>query len=217
MNILIIDDHELFAEGLKYLLLGIRENLNSTSDDNYLNWIEPSTDPIDLILLDYHLPGTDSQVVLTQLKQAHPETPIVIISGEESRAIIHQSIAHGAAGFIPKSSSQEVMIHALQLVLSGGVYLPIQAFDKRLDGSAESSKPAKPKLTFRQAEVVSLAIRGVPNKLIADRLEIAEGTVKAHLFAAYQILDVHNRTEAVFAAARLGFNIKELEPDSDIE
>ena len=150
---------------------------------------------IDLILLDHHLPDAKNGSALTKIKECFPKSIVVIISSEESRSVVLDTLDKGAAGFIPKSSTPEVLIAALQLVLSGGIYLP-SLITKEQHPGQESMK-----LTQRQWDVANLAVKGISNKVIAYELGIAEGTVKAHLFSAYKELGVQNRTEAVMVFA----------------
>lgn len=203
MKTLIVDDHELFSEGLKLLVCGIRPDINVAIANSCQAAVDlKSKGDFELVLLDHHLPDAVGLVALQQVRESFPRASIVVISSEENSKIIRDAIAHGASGFITKSSSKEVLISALSLVLSGGCYLPPQIL--------ETSKTPKPQpalhdlLTRRQQQVIELAIKGTPNKIIANQLRIAEGTVKAHLSSAFRILGVNNRTEAVIAVAKLG-------------
>ncbi|WP_423458283.1 LuxR C-terminal-related transcriptional regulator [Ottowia sp. VDI28] len=106
----------------------------------------------------------------------------------------------GAAGFLPKTASPEIMMGALRIVLSGGVYVPAQAI-------ASGSEMVLDRLTERQRAVLRLALKGMPNKLIGRELGLSEGTVKSHLSAAFRTMDVRNRTEALYAIAKSGARI----------
>jgi len=124
-------------------------------------------------------------------------------------------------GFIPKSSSNQVMLGALRLVLSGGVYLPPAALLH--DDNSVPLRPAGPAqaryggvtprdlgLTDRQAQVLALILQGKPNKLICRDLDLAEGTVKIHVAAILRALNVSTRTQAVIEASRLGLTVDAL-------
>ena len=144
---------------------------------------------------------------------------MVVLSGLEDPRQVRMAIERGAAGFIPKSSTPEIMIGALRLVLAGGVYLPAIALSD-LAHTSSLDKQAGPRqaaveaggshpgiagiLSDRQLDVLHRAILGKSNKTIARDLQVAEGTVKAHLSTAFRLLGVHNRTEAVYRAAQLG-------------
>lgn len=214
MKVLIVDDHELFREGLKFLLQDLTSDISfleagSCASACSLN----NAADADIILLDYYLPDTEGLSGIQQLQRTFKQAIIVVLSSEDKPEIIHQAISEGASGFIPKSSSQPVMIAALQLVLAGGIYLPPHVLRSTrpaqlLTNSESETDELGAILSGRQRSVLLSAIRGRPNKEIARELNISEGTVKAHLSSAYRQLGVSNRTEAVFAAAKHGVSIK---------
>ena len=167
----------------------------------------------DLILLDLNMPGLNGLDALAALRDAASDMPLVVLSGETDPRVVRAAIEGGAMGYIPKSSMPEVLIQALRLVLAHGVYLPPLVLDAAY--AAPAPAPALPQcastvlpgLTPRQMDVLRLVIRGKANKDIARELDLSEGTVKAHLSAVFQALDVHSRTEAVYAAAKLGLRL----------
>jgi len=213
LNILLIDDHALFRQGLKFLLTDLESDLLFTEADSCDQATSfDNCDNFDLLLLDYHVPGQLSGIfALTAIKQHFEKATVVIVSGEEDPDIIRSAIEHGAGGYIPKSTTPEVLIAALKLVLAGGIYLPAASMHV---GTVESS-PSKDantnisdiiqQLSDRQRETLFGALKGKPNKVIARELNIAEGTVKAHLSVAFRALGARNRTEAVYLAAQAGF------------
>lgn len=199
MKILLVDDHPTFRDGLKFLLSSLDANLefmDASTLDAALAFVEEQ--PIDLILLDLMLPGTNGLEAVRALKQAFPEPMLVILSGVEDNNVVYQSIDLGAAGYIPKASTQSVLVAALQLVLSGGVYIPA----KMLGGSGTVSpfwaREMLKGLSVRQRDALRRALQGKPNKTIAREMGIAENTVKVHLSHAYQVLGVSNRTGALY-------------------
>ena len=217
LSILLVDDHVLFRSGLKFLLEELDSDIQFLEAESCEAALSYGTDqPIDLILLDYHLPDSgEGFEALQKIKHQFEQATIVVLSSEDNPEIIRGAVESGAAGFIPKSSTPDIMIATLKLILAGGIYLPPTAMaqtskipDKKVTSSSESTEmdTLKSQLSDRQFEVLIGAIKGKPNKIIARELNIAEGTVKAHLSVAYRILDVKNRTEAVFKAAKLGFS-----------
>ena len=155
------------------------------------------------------MPGVLSLVYIG----AFEATRIVVLSAEEDPRQVRRAIDSGAAGFIPKSSTPEVLLNALRLILGGGIYLPPMALRGLADApeSSTSSHVSHERLvealSGRQLDVLNKAVLGKPNKVIARELGISEATVKAHLSAAFRVLGVHNRTEAVYTAARLGLRV----------
>lgn len=203
LKILLIDDHELFRAGIKLLLGDLADTLEfreAATRDDALKLA--AAGPYDIVLLDLHLPGVDGLELLASLRAIIEDALIVVLSAADDPALIRRAIDHGAAGFIPKTSTHAVMMAALRLALAGGTYLPPHA----LLAPRESPNVDQTlrHLTPRQVDALKLAIRGKANKVIARELDISEATVKAHLSASFRALGVNNRTEAVFAAAGAG-------------
>lgn len=208
LNILLIDDHELFRAGLKLLLADLAPSVHFAEASTCAQALEVVAGTrFDLVLFDLHLPGLTGVEALQTVRAASEDSLIVAISAEDDPSIIRQIIDAGAGGFIPKSSSHAVMMAALRLVLAGGTYLPANALFAApvVRPTPEPLAPLSLKnLTQRQIDTLRLAIHGKANKVIARELDISEATVKAHLSASFRALGVRNRTEAVFAAARIG-------------
>jgi DNA-binding NarL/FixJ family response regulator len=203
MKVIIIDDHELFAEGLRLLMAQLTDKANVTlrkSCEEVLS--DESLADTDLVLLDYNLQGISSLSYIARLRSFFDHARIVMVSSEDSRMVINEAIAAGSFGYIPKSSSSEVLIGALRVIMMGGIYLPPQALEQsveRINGDALS------RLSTRQREVFDLIVKGFSNKQIANKLNIAEGTVKAHASAIYEALNVNSRAEAIVVAAKIGY------------
>ena len=207
MWVLLVDDHAMFRQGLVFLLGDLDGGLQfmeAGSCEQALELLQGNS--ADLILLDMNMPGKQHLDALHSLLEADPGAAIVVVSGEDDPELIRSAIRAGASGFVPKASSSEILLAALRLILAGGVYLPPSMLEQApaTRATGTSAKPAADSLSDRQLAVLLLAIQGKANKVIALDLGIAEGTVKTHLSTAYRVLGVNNRTEAVFAAARLG-------------
>jgi DNA-binding NarL/FixJ family response regulator len=217
MRILVADDHALFRAGLVHFLkelddvVTIVEAVNFTQAFGALE----SEDEFDLILVDLLMPDMEAFTGLRNLRRRVPDVPIVVISALESRSDIMHAIDIGAMGYLPKSSSSEIMLSAFRLVLSGGIYLPPAVISDRYETPVEQRRESSGgrkrvsgvTLTQRQSEVLTLLARGKSNKEIARELGLAEGTVKIHITSILKALNVKNRTQAVIAAAELGDNI----------
>lgn len=213
MRVLIVDDHEVIWSGMR----GVVERLvlQHRPGDSFEGFCVRDVpgaqaldiDTLDLILLDYHLPGITGIEAMKALRARFEAPPIVIVSGDQRPDNIRQAIEAGAAGYVPKTMREPEMIAALGLVLAHGIYLPPMAL---LDvqpvvdtGDAQVANDAlhgfmAAELSPRQREVFARALRGKPNKVIARELGIAEGTVKVHLAMVYRALGVRNRTEAMY-------------------
>ena len=159
----------------------------------------------------------DGFEALRQVREEFPGIPVVVVSAYDQPELVTRAIDAGAMGFIPKTSSTQILLNALRLVLSGGVYLPAELL-RRHDsippiGPQLAANPAQLRdpreigLTGRQAQVLTLLVQGKPNKIICRELNLAEGTVKIHVTAILKALGVTNRTQAVIAVSKLGFKL----------
>ncbi len=215
MKLLVVDDHPLFREGLRHVLRLLENQVDIEEATNFDEAVKAvvGRHDLDLILLDLLLPGMKGYDGMRTLRESAPDVPIVVISAVEEREAVLESFRHGAIGYIPKSSTSEVMLSALKLVLAGGKYLPPVIAGESL---APETAPASgamygaaaladaPELTRRQREVLELIGEGRSNKEIAESLGLAEGTVKIHVTAILKALKATNRTQAAMVAAQLG-------------
>jgi DNA-binding NarL/FixJ family response regulator len=208
---LIVDDHHLFRQGLKYLLADLDPGIVFCEAENSEQALSfAGGEPVDLVLVDLHMPGALGMDALTRMRKAFESSSVVVVSSDDDPHVIRKAIELGACGFVPKSSTPQVLIAALRLVLAGGTYLPPHVL-LAWDAVPLPVAPAPPLpvqrpdgLSERQLEVLLKAVQGKANKAIAREMNLSEGTVKAHLSAAFRALGVQNRTEAVFAAAKVG-------------
>ena len=208
MRVLIVDDHPLFRQGMKALLLGLDATIDCSEAGNVETAVQLGVDGacFDLVLLDLGLPGLSGLDALAEIKRTFDSAAVVVVSAEEAPAIVRDAIAAGAAGYVPKSTDPSITLQALRLVLANGTYLPpvaLAGFESSAGQPAASTQPP-PQLSPRQLQILRLLLQGQSNKVIARRLDIAEGTVKAHLWAVYQALGVASRGQAMFRAHQLG-------------
>ncbi len=210
-TVLIADDHELFRDGLKMVLQHLAPGTECLAAGNHQDAlaIAKATESLDLILLDIRMPSMQWEEALAALIAQNPKVPVVMLSAMVDRQLITTAMRAGASGFIPKSSSSSVMIHAVNLVLSGGQYIPPLVLDDDLPPATQPDSlngdiPSASALTPRQMDVLRLVAQGMSNRDIAQTLDLSEGTVKLHVTAILKALGVPNRTSAVIAAARMG-------------
>lgn len=215
MKILLVDDHALFREGMRYVLQqlngGVPEILEAGTFPEGMK-LAGQHPELDMALLDMNMPGSEGAVSIRFFHQRYPHIPVVVVSGEEGRNHMRKVMDYGAMGFVCKSSTAQVMLNALNLVLSGGIYIPPQLL--RQPGEACGRGPEQVDrrsmhtneygLTQRQMEVLMHLAAGLTNKEIAETIRLAEGTVKIHVAAIYQVLHVGSRMEAVREAGKLG-------------
>jgi DNA-binding NarL/FixJ family response regulator len=208
MKILVVDDHALIREALHGVLRDLKpdaEILEAVDSRQAMQHVADHAD-LGLILLDLNLPDRDGFALLAELRQRYPAIAVVVLSAYNDRANVVRALDGGASGFIPKSAGREVMIGALNLVFSGGVYIPPEILGPQAP-AAPPPTPSAMGLTERQLDVLALMMQGKSNKAICRQLDLAEPTVKNHVTAILKALKVSNRTEAVVAAGVLGWNL----------
>ena len=227
MKILIADDHELFLNGLSFIL---KENINSPellSANSYTEVFDiiKQHNDIDLIITDLAMPGSDWLSAISKIHKLQPDTPIIIISAVFGKEILQQTLDIGVSGYIPKTSSNNLIISAINLVLAGGIYIPHDLLHSSTSNTIEKTNnidiltPLKnletttqqpqnsnnKKLTARQVDIIKCIAEGLSNKQIAHKLNLTEGTIKVHITIILKILNVKNRTSALIEATKMGY------------
>jgi DNA-binding NarL/FixJ family response regulator len=224
MKVLLIDDHPLILSALQSVIQGLGDNVVvSTADSG-----RAARDALrqesnqDLVLLDLHLGDMDGFELLAELRTKYPALPVVVISASDRTSDVIRAIDMGAMGFVPKRASNETLFEALQQVMSGGVYVPpmsmgadhqptlnaASALHQLRTEAIDHSYQTVPSLlqlglTPRQSDVLSLLLKGQPNKLIARELGLSVETVKDHVAAVLRSLGVNSRTQAVIAVSQI--------------
>ncbi|GAB3354124.1 MULTISPECIES: response regulator [Chromohalobacter] len=204
---IVADDHPLFRAALNQALRQVAPQAEIVEADT----MEATSDMVmrhpdaDLILLDLHMPGAHGFSGLIQLRGQSPEVPVVVISGSEEPPVVRRAIDYGASGFIPKSSSLDVIAEAIRQVLEGEVWLPEEMADVLGESNEDEARFAEAiaSLTPQQFRVLNMLNEGLLNKQIAYELNVSEATIKAHVTAILRKLGVHSRTQAVIAAQKL--------------
>lgn len=231
MKIVTVDDHALIRDGLKAILMSLEEgpSVLEAADGEGLRQRLAEHPDTDLILLDVQLPDCDGLDLLEEVTRTHASIPVIVLSAEHDPETITRALQIGAAGFVPKTSINKVLISALRLVLAGGIYVPPEAvlqprpIEHRMTapthhrGAASNDKPQHGQesrafgqrdvlgaLTDRQWDVFRLLLEGLSNKQICRELDLAEATVKVHVRAILRELGARSRAEAIVVAGRLG-------------
>lgn len=205
-KILIADDHSLVRDGLKQLVRTVSPRVEFLETTNCGQTLEAvaTTPGIDLVLFDLSMPDMDGFAALQRLTDSPMAVPVVVVSASEERREMQRALDLGALGFIPKSESNEVILSAIKLVLSGGIYIPPAMARISADPVLRAGLPAG-SLTVRQNEVLAGMMRGLSNKEIARELGLAEVTVKTHVSGILRVFGVSSRTRAVLAARKYGY------------
>ena len=219
MKFLVADDHELFLKGLEMVIASRYPRAKIITASNYTEIFEiiEKEDDFDAILTDLAMPGAVWNTAIQKIHDKQPDTPIIILSAIFDPEVVQKTIEIGVSGYLSKTASQHDILEALDIVISGGAYLPknlleVQNFKNEtemdtllLNALNETKGPENTKkLTSRQKVVLEAIASGKANKQIAYELGLTEGTVKLHVTAILKILGVYNRTAAVIEAAKLG-------------
>ena len=236
LSVLIIDAHPLMRDAVRMTMESIApgSRIDTAASFGEARRLLAGETPWDFALLDLNLPDCGDVDGLSALRELRPSLRTVVLSAATERAVILRCLGLGACGYIPKTYSSDAISHALRLVASGHVYVPLEALGRESvnEGRAAHDEPVRHLphrplhavrepaamgdkrpdphrlgLTDRQCDVLQLILRGLPNKLICRQLDLAEGTVKVHVSAVLRALGVRNRTQAVIAASRLGVTV----------
>lgn len=212
MNILLADDHSMVRTGLKLLLSRLYSEAVISEAGDYRQTIKCMDDGnFQLIIVDRNMPFDDDGNSLQLLCRSAGDTPVIVLSASEDPGHIREAINSGAKGYLPKNTNESVLFSAIQLVLSGGTYLPMASMNSVGENHAyapdENQAVGNEEtivLTPRQLDILGSMATGKTNKEIARECDISPATVRTHINAIFRQLSVSNRTEAVHVAAKLG-------------
>ncbi len=203
VKLLIVDDHPLFRDGLAALLRQASADtsvVQASSTEDALNIADEQI--IDAVFMDLMMPGLSGEAAVREFARRHPDLPVIVLSSSESASDVRRMLNAGASGYIPKSATAKTVVSALQLVLSGNIYVPpllVAATARTAGHDAHDAPRSLAQLTERQVDVLRYLKDGLTNKEISANLGIAEKTVKVHIAAIFKTLNVVNRTQAAKA------------------
>ncbi len=218
MKILAADDHWVSRTGLRHSLSRLARPVNSfleASSFGEARQIAAQHPDLDLIILDLLMPDGSGFEEIAALTKIAPAVPIIVVSMAESRQDMMRALDAGAMGFVPKSAPGDALLHAIEIVLRGEIYVPPQIFSPAMSDLAHGASPFQrpggpaasgaaaariPGLTRRQKQVFELLGVGNSNAMIAKVLSISEHTVAIHVSAILKTLEVDNRTQAALIA-----------------
>lgn len=204
LRILVADDHALFREGLRLVLLRLGDDVEVVEAGDFPETVAACDEgAYDLALVDLAMPGMGGISGVRALAERLGDTPIVVVSANEGADSIRRALLAGALGYIPKSLDASALIQALKSVSAGHRYLP-PGFDVAGQKEVANDAVSIGRLTPRQLDVLNLVAEGWSNKEIARSLGLAEGTVKLHVTALLRALGASNRTQAVSIARTNG-------------
>lgn len=212
---MLVDDHPLFRRGLASLLASYDERFDvvcEASDVTEALKLAKST-PVELILLDNHLPGVRGVDAIMSFKELDPELKIVMMTVSDDEDDLSQALKSGADGYLLKTSDSEQLADTLSRVIAGESVISPQMMNKLVDSmryqnasASEQNSPEKlaDRLSPREREIVQLIAKGYSNKLIARELNIAETTVKIHIQHIFKKLELSSRLQVALFASSAG-------------
>ncbi|CAN7177276.1 response regulator [Rossellomorea vietnamensis] len=218
-NIVIIDDHQLFREGVKRILeFEPSFNVVAEGDDGSeaMNLVE-AHEP-DVVLMDINMPETNGVEATRKLMDKYPDTKVIILSIHDDENYVNHALKTGALGYLLKEMDSDALVDAVKIVAEGGSYVHpkvthnLVAEYKRLanaqnSGGFQQSEVRRPLhlLTRRECEVLQMLADGKSNRGIGEGLYISEKTVKNHVSNILQKMNVNDRTQAVVTAIKNGW------------
>jgi two-component system nitrate/nitrite response regulator NarL len=209
MNIILIDDHTLFREGLESLLN--RRNINiiaAVGNGQEGLRLAMERNP-DVILLDMRMPEMDGMEVLRQLRLKGFRNPVVMLTTSSDERDLVESLRSGAQGYLLKDMEPDQLVAALRDIVAGKTVVapdlaPVLARVVQGDSIVPAEEDLFARLTPRENEILALLAEGQSNKVIARNLGISDGTVKLHVKSILRKLGVHSRVEAAVMAVEQG-------------
>lgn len=220
MKFLVADDHELYLQGLEFVLKKEYPDATLVLGGNYteiLKIIEKEKN-FDLLITDLAMPGGNWLEALQKIHNLASEMPIIVVSAVFDKEVLQKTYNIGVSGYVSKSFPNNIIISAINLVLAGGMYIPpdlvkmsvktapeqLSDLIKNFDNSGKKNVSDDKLLTPRQLEVLQCLAEGMSNKQIAYKLGLSEGTVKIHITLLMRALNVTNRVAAVRAGEKAG-------------
>ena len=197
-NILIADDHFLVRDTIAAYLDAVGDFKVVTAHDlGTALEVMDGLESIDLLILDYNMPGMNGLQGLERACKSYPACKVALMSGVANRDVANNAMKQNARGFIPKSLSANSFINAIRFILAGETYFP---FDYGTTSSEEKNYGDFAKISTREMQTLEQLCIGLSNKEIARNLDIQEVTVKLHVKNLFSKLGVSNRTQAALLA-----------------
>ena len=203
IRVVVVDDHAVVRSGLSQLLGGFEDvDLVGAAGDGEEAVARCAEARPDVVLMDLEMPRLDGIEATRRITAADPHIAVVVLTSFSDRSRILRALDAGAVGYLLKDAEPEELERAVRAAARGDAPLDPKAARALLSARTERS-PAD-ELSEREREVLAMVAEGLPNKLIARRLEISEKTVKAHLTNVFRTIGVTDRTQAALWAERNG-------------
>lgn len=207
LTFIIADDHPLFRGAMRLALDGFSKGLNIVEAGDFETARQAAIDfpDADLLLLDLTMPGVSGLSGLIALRAQFPSLPVVVVSANDTFDTVRRALALKASGFISKSASMDDIRKGIKAVLDGEIWTSDDfESDVEIDPEVGNLITKINMLTPQQSRVLGMLADGLLNKQIAYELSVSEATVKAHVSAILQKLNVDSRTQAVILLSKIG-------------
>lgn len=216
INVLLVEDHELYRMGLSMLLSKAEGITLCAEAADGLEGIKSARENNpDVILMDIGLPNIDGIEATQRIKDFNPDVKILIFTSRDSENDVFEAFKAGADGYIMKGATPEQTISAIKAVNEGigwidpniakMVFSNLQRPQVQIVSTPDIKKaPNSYGLTERELDVLELMVEGLSNPQIADKLVITRATAKAHVHSILQKLCVTSRTQATVTAMKEG-------------
>lgn len=204
ISIILIDDHDLFRQGLKYLL-DDEDDLQVIADaSNGLDGLElVKQHHPDLVLLDLDMPIMNGVQTLSHILQQQPDLAVLILTVSEEAHCLEEMLQMGAKGYLLKNIEVEYLLESIR---NAARHLPVNSANLRKEEDNKPSAQGIECLTQREKEVLKFIAQGVSNKSIAEFLLLSENTVKVHVQSILRKLNLCSRTQAAIVAIEHGMD-----------
>jgi two-component system, NarL family, response regulator LiaR len=205
IRVLIADDHAVVRQGLRTFLelQGDIEVVADVADGEAALEAAAKHQP-DVVLMDLVMPGVGGVEAIGRLRDAQPQARVLVLTSFLDDDKLFPAVRAGAAGYLLKDVEPGELVRAIRTVADGESLLHPAVAARLMEEVADARPVAEEALTAREREVLLLIARGMPNKLIARELQIAEKTVKTHVSSILGKLGLTDRTQAALYAVRSG-------------
>jgi DNA-binding NarL/FixJ family response regulator len=206
-RVLLVDDHELVRQGIAAMLHSATDIAVVGEARSGREALEVARRELpDVVLMDVKMPDMDGLEATRKIKEERARTAVIMLTMHDNPSYLRDAVRAGAAGYLLKDVSKDELVDAIRQVATGGAFIESQMLRGMLSEMKPASGPtgAGKNLTKREREILALVAEGMSNREIADRLVLSPETVKSHVAAILEKLNVSDRTQAAIFAVRNG-------------
>lgn len=204
MKILIVDDHKVVRDGIRFMLQDAPDIEIAGESASAEAMFETLTElRVEVILLDIRMGAMSGLDALERLASEFPDIRVIILSMHDQPGYVKRAVELGAAGYLLKSARREEILAAITQVFEGETYIQGRLIEPLVSGASAANRRTG-RLSPREQQVLQLIANGSENKQIARKLGLSEATVKTYVRGVFDRLEVSSRAEAVAVGLRFG-------------